>query len=166
MTIGRSVIYTSDVEHRLQEKSTKTDRVRIIPLSGLAYDALRAQRVQQAQDKLVAGSAYQDDGRVFQRPLGGQISPRQASQGFRSIRDRLGMSVSLHSLRHTAATMLIGGGVDVRTVSAILGHSSPTTTLTTYSHIIAGHERAAVDVLSESLGRAINSPMKRQETRS
>ena len=111
----------------------------------------------QAQDKLIAGAAYQDDGRVFQRALGGQISPLQASKCFRSIRDRLGMSVSLHSLRHTAATMLIGGGVDVRNVSAILGHSSPTTTLTTYSHIIAGHERAAVDVLSDSLGRAIGA---------
>ena len=132
MTIGRSAISTADAQNRLQERSTKADRVRIIPLGDLAFDSLRAQRVLQAQDKLVAGSAYQDDGHVFQRALGGQISPLQASQGFRSIRDRLGMSVSLHSLRHTAATMLIGGGVDVRTVSAILGHSSATTTLTAY----------------------------------
>ena len=39
-------------------KSTKSDRVRIVPLSAFALDAIRRQRAAQAQDKLAAGSGY------------------------------------------------------------------------------------------------------------
>jgi integrase len=42
----------------------------------------------------------------------------------------------MHDLRHTAASQLIRAGVDVVQVAAHLGHSSPTTTLNTYAHII------------------------------
>ena len=52
--------------------------------------------------------------------------------------------VKLHSLRHTHASMLITGGVDVLTVSRRLGHASPTITLNVYGHLIhCGDDRAA-----------------------
>jgi integrase len=42
--------------------------------------------------------------------------------------------VSLHSLRHFNASILINAGLDVKTVQASLGHSSATTTLDIYAH--------------------------------
>jgi site-specific recombinase XerD len=52
-------------------------------------------------------------------------------------------SVSLHSLRHTSATLLIGQGIDVRTVSGRLGHSQTSTTMNIYAHQLQSADAAA-----------------------
>ena len=59
--------------------------------------------------------------------------------------------VTLHSLRHTNATLLISGGVDVRTVSGRLGHSQASTTMNIYAETIQSAEAAAADVLDNIL---------------
>lgn len=51
-------------------------------------------------------------------------------------------TTSLHSTRHTAATHLIAGGIDVTTTAAILGHSTPTVTVSIYSHVVEGYRMA------------------------
>lgn len=54
-----------------------------------------------------------------------------------------------HALRHTQATLLIGEGADVKTVQARLGHASPSTTLSIYSHAIEANDRKAADAFDE-----------------
>ena len=54
-----------------------------------------------------------------------------------------------HALRHTQATLLIGEGADVKTVQARLGHASPSTTLSIYSHAIEANDRKAADAFGE-----------------
>jgi integrase len=62
--------------------------------------------------------------------------------------DAIGMSgVTLHSLRHTHASMLIASGVDIITVSRRLGHCSPKVTLEVYGHLINGPLRSWVRYL-------------------
>ena len=52
--------------------------------------------------------------------------------------------VRFHDLRHTAATILLIKGMHVKLVSEMLGHSTITLTLDTYSHVIpAMHSDAA-----------------------
>lgn len=58
-----------------------------------------------------------------------------------------------HALRHTQATLLIGEGADVKTVQARLGHASPSTTLSVYSHAIEANDRKAADVFGALLSR-------------
>jgi integrase len=55
-------------------------------------------------------------------------------------------------LRHTHASTLIAGGVDVLTVSRRLGHALPSITLNTYSHLIERQEDTAVAALDAALG--------------
>ena len=43
-------------------------------------------------------------------------------------------NIPLHGLRHTSATLLISENVDVRTVSARLGHAQTSTTMNIYAH--------------------------------
>ena len=62
--------------------------------------------------------------------------------------------VSLHPLRHCAATMALQSGADVRTVSALLGHASPSTTLNVYGHVVAGAQERATNALGEALSQA------------
>jgi integrase len=66
-------------------------------------------------------------------------------------------STRLHDLRHTAATTLLVAGVDVRTTAGVLGHASPTITLSTYAHLMPNAQREAVDRLGERLERLAGS---------
>jgi len=151
MTIARAVVETSGPKRgaRLVEKTTKTDRVRIVPLGALALDALRAQRRMQAADRLRVGASFQDSAHVFQGPLGGGLVPYLATDAFRSLRTRLKIDASLHDLRHTAATWMLAGGIDVKTVAAVLGHSAASTTLNVYGHVIAGAQAKAVAAIDD-----------------
>ena len=56
-----------------------------------------------------------------------------------------------HTLRHTYASLALKGGVPVTTVSANLGHSSPSTTMNVYAHHIPSTEDAAAKVMERAL---------------
>ncbi len=135
-------------------KSTKSGRVRMIPLTAAAIDAFRRQKVLQNEHRLADGDFYQADPRrpVFTDEIGVQLTPKAATNAFARLARKAGIgTTSLHSTRHTAATHLIAGGIDVTTTAAILGHSTPTVTLSIYSHVVEGNESAAMDVLGERL---------------
>ena len=54
-------------------------------------------------------------------------------------------------LRHTQSTLLIGSGVDVKTVQARLGHSSPSLTLKQYTRALSKNDEAASALFDELL---------------
>ena len=63
------------------------------------------------------------------------IEPRTFRCYYKKITEELGLpQIKFHGLRHTFASTLIESGVDVKTVSSILGHSDITTTLNLYCH--------------------------------
>ena len=59
--------------------------------------------------------------------------------------------IRLHDLRHTAATLLPSKNVHVRVVSEMLGHSSITITLNTYSHLVPSLHDQAAEVMDSLL---------------
>ena len=59
--------------------------------------------------------------------------------------------IPFHGLRHTAATLLIAAGVDVRTISARLGHALTSTTLNIYIHALKENDHKAATAISELL---------------
>ena len=67
---------------------------------------------------------------------------------------------SPHSLRHTHASLLIAGGMNIPTVSRRLGHSSVATTTKVYVHAIQSADEIAADLIEEKL-----DPMKRVKKR-
>lgn len=132
-------------------KGTKTDRTRTVPLSRPALEVLHRQRARQAADKLRAGGIYDDQGWVFANELGSWLTPKSATAAYARIAQKAGISSTrLHDLRHTAATTLLVSGIDVRTVAGILGHSTATTTLSTYAHLLADSQRIAVERLGDA----------------
>ena len=74
---------------------------------------------------------------------------RAFDKAFRKIQEHLGYSpvVGTHALRHTFASVLFKNGIDVKTVSAILGHSSTSITYNTYVHLINEQKVEAIRIL-------------------
>ena len=63
--------------------------------------------------------------------------------------------VRFHDLRHTFATLTLENGMDVKTLSAILGHVSAATTLDIYTHITDDMQRAAAASIDRGIGKAV-----------
>lgn len=66
---------------------------------------------------------------------------------FNDLRGAAGRRLTLHDLRHTAATVLIGHGADVKTVQAVMGHSSAAITLDMYASADRNAKRSAAAIL-------------------
>ena len=80
-------------------------------------------------------------------------SPNAITKAWPVAMAAIGMSgVTLHSLRHTHASMLIASGMDILTISRRLGHSSPTITLGVYGHLVGGTDDRAADIMEKALG--------------
>lgn len=62
--------------------------------------------------------------------------------------------IRFHDLRHTAATLLLGRGVNPKIVSEMLGHASVGITLDTYSHVLPTMQQSAAAEMDAALGLA------------
>ena len=67
----------------------------------------------------------------------------------------LGVYEHLPDLRHTFATMALQNGVDVKTVSSMLGHYSAGFTLDTYAHVTTDAQLKAAQTMGNILSRAV-----------
>ena len=69
--------------------------------------------------------------------------------------------VRFHDLRHSAATLLLGRGVNPKIVSEMLGHASVGITLDTYSHVLPTMQQSAAAEMDAALGMG-KAPKVRQ----
>ena len=77
-------------------------------------------------------------------------------QAIRRVLKRAGLPyVRFHDLRHTFATLALQNGVDVKTVSGMLGHFSAGFTLDTYAHATMVAQRDAAQKMDGVLGSRI-----------
>lgn len=75
--------------------------------------------------------------------------PRTIQRRLKRVTAALGLpGVHFHTLRHSFATRLLELGVDVKTVGALLGHSSAKTTLDFYAHSLMDQRRMAINQLA------------------
>ena len=78
------------------------------------------------------------------------IKIRAYQKSFENLLNKLKIkNYSFHSLRHTFATRLLENGVDVKTISELMGHSSPTITLNRYVHTNLENKRKAMNNLTK-----------------
>lgn len=93
---------------------------------------------------------------VFSSPTGGPISPDSILKMLHRVLKRAGLEkVRFHALRHTFSTMALQSGVDVKTLSGLLGHYSAGFTLDTYGHITPAMKQDA----AEKVGRFLSQTM-------
>ena len=85
------------------------------------------------------------------------MSPDSVLHMLQRVLKRAGLPrIRFHDLRHTFATMALQNGVDVKTVSSMLGHYSAGFTLNTYTHATAQMKQDAAD----AIGGVISQQMR------
>ena len=119
----------------LQINEPKTiHSVRTIPL--LPEIAEKLSRYREAQTAYFRSHHLPDSDFVFTSVTGTPIEPRDFQRDFKKILEQNSIRViNVHGLRHTFATRSLESGMNVKTLSAILGHSNVGFTLSTYAHV-------------------------------
>ncbi len=80
-------------------------------------------------------------------------SPNGACNKLKSILTKAGLpDIRFHDLRHTFATMALEHGMDVKTLSTIIGHISSATTIDIYSHVTGAMQRQAAQKIERGIG--------------
>jgi integrase/recombinase XerC len=127
-----------DLDRRTVRVFGKGGKERVVPVGIPAVRAVA--RWQEAGRPALAGP--RSGAALFLGARGGRLDPRTAR---RIVHARLLSGVKdagPHAIRHTAATHLLEGGADLRSVQEILGHSSPATTQI-YTHVSAERLKAS-----------------------
>ncbi len=123
----------SRIDGKIVEAPLKTkNSYRAVTISPHAIEVLKQQK------------AKTNDQYVFPSPNGGPISPDSVNNMLKRVLQRAGIpKVRFHDLRHTFATLALQNGVDIKTVSGMLGHFSAGFTLDTYAYVTTAAQKEA-----------------------
>ena len=125
---------------------------RLVPLSPAPALALRAYQEMVEADLAQIGSTLTGGRLVFSQLDGSPTLPNTLTHAFGKIVRKAGLEgITLHSLRHTHASILLQQGVSSKTVGERLGHSTVVITLDTYSHVTPGVKEDAANRFEEAL---------------
>ena len=136
ITVKETCYESKDKDGRFAKitDTTKSHRTRVIPFPRQLLPIFK---------ELKANSK---SGYVIENSKGEQMSVRSYQRSFEKLIDKLGVNkLSFHALRHTFATRALESGMDIKTLSEILGHKSATVTLNRYAHSMMEHKQNAMD---------------------
>lgn len=116
--------------------STKSGKPRQIEPPEIAFEYLRTERRRQTEKRLAAGELWSNpDNLVFTDELGHHFAIPTFYERFKRIAASIGRpDARPHDLRHTAATVAIAAGADIKSVQDLLGHATASFTLNVYAH--------------------------------
>jgi integrase len=148
----RAVITDSvtEVRGRAVFSTPKTHQSRSVPIPRFLVDDLAAHLASRAADEF-----------VFSAPRGGVLRARNFRRGgFEPAVASAGLApLTPHALRHTAASLAIAAGANVKVVQTMLGHKSATMTLDLYGHLFADQ----LDEVADAIDAARTSAQDRAD---
>lgn len=138
------------------ETSPKTDASAAqVELSPAAVTALEVWRLRQDLERDECGISWRGVGHVFTMEDGRPVNPVYATRLFAKLVKQAGLPpLTLHGLRHLAASFMWDSTGDLLAVSKALRHSSPTVTAEVYTHMKSGKQRAMFDTIAAQLETA------------
>ncbi len=109
---------------------------RPVVLDAGTADLVKRECRERAKEKLAWGAAYADNDLIFCWEDGTPYGPDYVSRRFRELTVAAGLPrIKLHEGRHTAASLRLEAGVDIKVVSEGLGHSNTNITQNLYTHV-------------------------------
>lgn len=137
----------------------KTDESnRTIPISSALAEKLKNHKTSMNLNKLQYGKMYEkvvfdniEYDLIFRRENGEYIKPESFYQRLKRLckYNSIEKNIRWHDLRHMNATLLLEGGVDLKTVQDRLGHSMLQTTADRYAHVTKKMNRNATNIISD-----------------
>ena len=110
---------------------------------------IREWQAEQQENAEKCGDLWVNSDRLFINWRGEPMRPYYPYKWLKDFCEREGVPFKgLHSFRHTVATQSIVNGADVSTVSALLGHSSVSTTLNIYTHAVRKAKAKAANLMA------------------
>ena len=141
--------------------TVRTDRpktkasIRTIVLPQNVIDILNTWHAVQNRMRIKFGKCWPEPKAMFTGDLGHRLDINSPTQKWRKIQKQYNLKdVSLYSLRHTGASLLIASGCDIKEVSGRLGHSRASTTLDIYTHLFEKAAQHTIDVLTSAIDAA------------
>lgn len=149
--VRRSSNYVPDKGIFVDETKNATS-IRCIKVPTIAFEMLQDYRRWQIEERLKVGDQWQDNNRLFTTWNGKPIHPDSITGWFHNFIIKTDLPyITVHSLRHTNATLQIAGGVPLSTISDRLGHADTATTGRIYVHAIRSADEAAAETLENLL---------------
>ena len=151
-TLRNVKVYDSEKEHHYELKATKpktrTSR-REIPVPDILKPELKKLKKLATEEKLKLGALYNENKLLFPSQTGTYIDAKNLQRSWKRALDKYDIPYrKFHALRHTYATALFEKGVNIVTVSKLLGHSTIKTT-EIYTHVLENVKKEEVQVLNE-----------------
>ena len=142
----------------LQEPKT-TKSLRQIALTPSSAQVLREHRCEQDNITRLLGDRLAEDSLIFTLPGGMPMTPDVVSHTFRKVaRKAEVLTLRLHDLRHTHASLMLQQGIHPKIVSERLGHANIQMSLDTYSHVLPGLQEAAAQRFDLALSQNNTHP--------
>jgi integrase len=152
------------VASEIRSKPPKTTRsARTISLASFVVEALRRHRVDQNRRRSLSELGGDDEAWVFSDIRGNPLNPIHFTKRFgRLVRQPDVPKVRFHDLRHSHATLSLAAGIDLKTISASLGHSTISITANTYLHAVDSLQRESANRLDAALRDAVGAGLSRR----
>ena len=145
LQVVHTVDYIPKYGYVQTEPKTKAGK-RLIRLPAFLMDMLKAHRVQQEEQRSKVGTAWENRDLVFPDLKGGYFNPNYLLRVFKKILENAGVPhMHFHDLRHSAATILLCMGINIKVIQSLLGHSDISITLGLYSHLLPTMQQEVVD---------------------
>jgi integrase len=143
--VMRTVDYIPHYGYVENEPKTARGRRKIM-LPSFVVDILKFHRLQQIEERTKVGAAWVEKDLVFCGLHGDYFNPNYLLRVFKKVLVDAGLPhMRFHDLRHSAATILLSMKVHPKVVQEVLGHSTITMTLDTYSHVLPSMQQDATD---------------------
>lgn len=160
MTIDVQLMETKVGNGKRYLGTPKNSKPRSFKVAPSVMARFRAIQRRQREAQIKAGSAWcNDDGLVFTDEIGRSVCHATVRRHFETVMKKAGLSGrTFHSLRHTFAIEAIRAGVDVKTVSEMLGHASTAFTLDVYASVTKAMENTAANLMEAWINKRSSIP--------
>lgn len=143
--------WSYDSKHKLGPP--KYGSRRTIHITSGAVRVLQEHLKEQEREKEFRGDAWQERGLVFPSSVGTHLNPSNIRRVFDRLIEMTGVpKITLHDLRHTAASAMIRRGDPISLVSQVLGHKDASMTARVYIHVIEEQQKARANDIETLYG--------------
>jgi integrase len=161
ITIERAAIKEKDKPTQI--KAPKDYEIRTVSINAACLQLIRQLKAEKQREAARLGSAWQEGDWLFTQWNGTIMNPQTPTKQWTKFLARHGLPhKKFHSLRHSSATLLLFGGVNIKQVKSRLGHGDIETT-NKYLHFIEEADVEASNVLDLMLNKKPTISKKKKQ---